>query len=265
MPLVGQCRAIHPPNRHRPRPCPPASPLAASTPKLAGLSFSWSPGIGGGEHRVRMFVPRAGNHPGASSDAGENGSRRHCWSGAVLLASLICTSVVSSGCRTVVPDPSGSQSAGAPCGTFGRDRTTGSTWNGHGNRPRSDVPWFLAVAGAGSHPRYARHYGSRSEVGPERTLHRGAAGVWLGFRIVGSTITVTLARSVAFRGLPDPQARGRRCSKLGPRPLSRGCLRRVLRGVRPAPAAGLAGHAGGMTYAVALYRRGRVGKRCMPT
>ena len=89
-------------------------------------------------------------------------------------------------------------------------------------------------------------------------LSRGAAGLWLGFRVIGSAITVPLAEELAFRGY-----------------LTRKLVSPAFETVRPGHFTWLsfvvssalfgllhgrwfAGTLAGMAYAGALYRRGQV-------
>ena len=205
-------------------------------------------------HRVRLFVPRAATVPAAPS------ARREATEAAallvpvlVLLASLICTSMVSSGFDRWYP--------------LRVIATAGALWYFRATYQRLDWRWTWQSAAIGGavfllwlalEPPVAAS-GTALEVGLGE-LSRGAAGLWLGFRIIGSTLTVPVAEELAFRGYLIRKLVSPAFENVEPGRFT--WLSFVVSSVAFGMLHGrwLAGTLAGMAYAAALYRRGRVGE-----
>jgi exosortase E/protease (VPEID-CTERM system) len=220
----------------------------------AGWLFflSVSLGLMAASHRVRLFANRAVIAPDAARQwAGATEATALLIPALVLLASAMLTSAASSGFDRWYP-----LRVVVTAVALWRFRATYRkfnwrwTWQAAAIGVAVFVLWLAletpdAAAGAGVEAGLAQ-------------LSRGAAWLWLGFRVIGSTITVPLAEELAFRGY-----------------LTRKLVSPAFETVRlghftwlsflvSSVAFGLlhgrwfAGTLAGMAYAVALYRRGQM-------
>jgi CAAX prenyl protease-like protein len=91
-------------------------------------------------------------------------------------------------------------------------------------------------------------------------LSWNAAGLWLGFRVIGSTVTVPLAEELAFRGYLIRKLVSPAFETVAPGRFT--WMSFVVSSVAFGLLHGrwLAGTLAGMAYAAALYRQGRVGE-----
>lgn len=223
----------------------------------AGWLFflSVSLGLMAASHRVRLFATREAIAPDAvSRPVGATEATALLVPALVLLASAMVTSAASSGgfdrwypLRVVVTAVA-----------LWRFRTTYRTfdwrwtWQGAAIGVAVFVLW-LALETPGA----ARGAGVEADLAQ---LSRGAAWLWLGFRVIGSTITVPLAEELAFRGyltrkLVSPAFE---TVRLGHFTWLSFLVSSVAFGLLHGR--WLAGTLAGMAYAMALYRRGRMGE-----
>jgi CAAX prenyl protease-like protein len=224
------------------------------SPGVVGWLFflSVSLGLMAASHRVRLFATPAVIAP----DAGRPGATEAMAllvPALVLIASAMLTSAASSGfdrwylLRVVVTAVA-----------LWRFRTTYRkfdwrwTWQGAAIGAAVFVLWLVLETPSAAH-------GAGVEAGLAQ-LSRGGAWLWLGFRIIGSSITVPLAEELAFRGyltrkLVSPAFETVRLGHFT-----------WLSFVVSSVAFGLlhgrwfAGTLAGMAYAMALYRRGQMGE-----
>jgi len=222
----------------------------------AGWLFflSVSLGLMAAGHRIRLFAtpvlpqPKASSPPARATDAAAL-----LVPALVLLASIIVTSAASSGFDRWYP--------------LRVVATAAALWHFRATYRRFDWQWTwqsTAIGGAVfvlwlllETPSVA--HGAGIEGGLAQ-LSRGAAGLWLACRVLGSTITVPLAEELAFRGyltrrLVSPAFETVRLGHFT-----------WLSFVGSSVAFGLlhgrwvAGTLAGMAYAAALYRRGQIGE-----
>ena len=121
----------------------------------------------------------------------------------VLLSSLLLTGAVSRGFDWLYP-----LRVVATAGALWHFRTTYRrldwrwTWQSAAVGGAVFVLWLVLDASTATQ-------GAELEVGLAE-LPRGTAGLWLGFRVIGSTLTVPLAEELAFRGYRASASRRRR-------------------------------------------------------
>ena len=219
----------------------------------AGWLFflSVSLGLMAASHRGRLFVTRATARDASSRPSGATEAAALLVPGVVLLASILFTSAASSGVDWLYP--------------LRVVATAAALWHFRAAYRRFDWRWTWQSAAIGGAvfalwlalepPGAAQQAAAETALAQ---LSRGAAGLWLGFRVIGSAITVPLAEELAFRGY-----------------LTRKLVSPAFETVRPGHFTWLsfvvssalfgllhgrwfAGTLAGMAYAGALYRRGQV-------
>jgi exosortase E/protease (VPEID-CTERM system) len=222
----------------------------------AGWLFflSVSLGLMAASHRVRLFATPAVIAPEAvSRPIGATDATALLVPALVLLASAMVTSAASSGFDRWYP-----LRVVVTAVALWRFRATYRkfdwrwTWQGTAIGVAVFVMWLALET-----PSAAQ--GAGLEAGLAQ-LSRGAAWLWLGFRVIGSTITVPLAEELAFRGyltrkLVSPAFETVRLGRFT-------WLSFVVSSVAFGVLHGrwLAGTLAGMAYAGALYRRGQMGE-----
>jgi exosortase E/protease (VPEID-CTERM system) len=222
----------------------------------AGWLFflSVSLGLMAAGHRIRLFATRARPQPEAPSPpAGATDAAALLVPALVLLASIIVTSAASSGFDRWYP--------------LRVVATAAALWHFRETYRRLDWQWTwqsTAIGGAVfvlwlalETPSVAHGAGIESGLAQ---LSRGAAGLWLGCRVLGSTITVPLAEELAFRGylirrLVSPAFETVRLGHFTWLSFAGSSVAFGLLHGR-----WVAGTLAGMAYAAALYRRGQIGE-----